>query len=136
MGKKSGVPIRTLGCDIIIKGGNVYELIPEIHKALFSTGQTGKTLKNDTGILMMNNFWKHLDYTCNAEKLSKHKLFLSKVIPEKVAEFDSRFVDEEITDDLQGEGMKIIMPCNITDIYTRLETLLRIKLTGHSNTLT
>ena len=37
---------------------------------------------------------------------------------------------------LQGEGVKIIIPTNIIDIYTRLEVLLGLKLSGHTNTLT
>ena len=49
--KISGVPIRTLGGDVIKIGGNVFEITPEIHKALSSTGHTGKTLKNDVGNL-------------------------------------------------------------------------------------
>ena len=31
---------------------------------------------------------------------------------------------------------KIIIPSNIIDIYTRLEILLGLKLTGHTDTLT
>ena len=37
---------------------------------------------------------------------------------------------------LKGEGVKIIIPSNIIDIYTRLEVLLAIKLSGHTDTLT
>ena len=37
---------------------------------------------------------------------------------------------------LQGEGLKIIIPSNIIDIYTRLEILLGLKLSGHTDTLT
>ena len=40
------------------------------------------------------------------------------------------------SDDLQGEGLKIIIPNNIIDIYTRLEILLGLKLSGHTDTLT
>ena len=39
-------------------------------------------------------------------------------------------------DSLQGEGVKIIIPSNIIDIYTRLEVLLGLKLSGHTDTLT
>ena len=35
---------------------------------------------------------------------------------------------------LQGEGVKIIIPSNIIDIYTRLEVLLGLKISGHSDT--
>ena len=38
---------------------------------------------------------------------------------------------------LKGKGIeKIIIPSNIIDIYTRLEVLLGLKLSGHTNTLT
>ena len=38
---------------------------------------------------------------------------------------------------LQGRGIeKIIIPANIIDIYTRLEVLLGLKLSGHTDTLT
>ena len=38
---------------------------------------------------------------------------------------------------LRGRGIeKIIIPSNIIDIYTRLEVLLGLKLSGHSNTPT
>ena len=40
------------------------------------------------------------------------------------------------SDNLQGEGVKIIIPSNIIDIYRRLEVLLGFKLSGHSDTLT
>ena len=38
---------------------------------------------------------------------------------------------------LDGRGIeKIIKPANIIDIYTRLEVILGLKLTGHTDTLT
>ena len=37
---------------------------------------------------------------------------------------------------LPGGGVKIINPSNINDIYTKLEILLGIKLSGHTDTLT
>ena len=42
----------------------------------------------------------------------------------------------EDSSDLQGEGVKYIIPSNIFDIYTRLEVLLGLKSSGHNNTLT
>ena len=45
-------------------------------------------------------------------------------------------IDNE-SDNLEGEGVqKIIIPSNIIDIYTRLEVLLGLKLSGHTDTLT
>ena len=37
---------------------------------------------------------------------------------------------------MQGEGVKIIIPSNITDTYARLEFLLGITLSGHTDFLT
>ena len=40
------------------------------------------------------------------------------------------------SDNLEGEGVKIFIPSNIIDIYTRLEILLGLKLSGHTIILT
>ena len=37
---------------------------------------------------------------------------------------------------LSGKGVKVIIPSKIIDIYTRLEILPGIKLSGHTDTLT
>ena len=42
----------------------------------------------------------------------------------------------EDSSDLEGEGVKSIMPSNIIDTYTRLEVLLGPKLSDHTDTLT
>ena len=44
--------------------------------------------------------------------------------------------NEEESDILHGEGMKKISPSNFTDIYTRLDFLLGLKLSAHTDTLT
>ena len=48
---------------------------------------------------------------------------------------NEKFEKEDI-DDLQGDEMKIFIPSKVNDFYTRLEVLLGLKLSGHSNTLT
>ena len=42
----------------------------------------------------------------------------------------------EYSNYLQGEGVKIIIPSNIGDIYTRHEILRGLRLSGHTYTLT
>ena len=43
----------------------------------------------------------------------------------------------ENPNDLEGQGIeKTFIPCNIIDIYTRLEILIALKLSGHSDTIT
>ena len=41
---------------------------------------------------------------------------------------------EEESDKLRSDGMKIIIPSNISDIWTRREVLLGLKLSGHTDT--
>ena len=42
----------------------------------------------------------------------------------------------ENSSDLEGQGINIIIVNNIIDIYTRLEVLLGLKLSGHADTFT
>ena len=133
-----GVPIQISGADTIKINENIYELTPEIYNALSDTGYTGRNMRNESDILMMNNILMDLGYTGDDDRNSKRKIFFTKSLPKLVKEIQNRTF-EEITDDsdeLQGEGVKIIIPSNIIDIYTRLEVLLGLKLSGHTNTLT
>ena len=118
-----GVPINTLGGDRIQIKDIVYELTPEIYKALSYTGYTGKTIKNEADILMLNIITIDLGYTGVGDYPSKRKRFLTEKLPKLVEEIQNRTF-EEITDnsDLEGQGIeKIIIPSNIIDIYTTLE---------------
>ena len=113
-------------------------MTPEIYKALSYTGYDGKFLKNENDILMLYNIINNLGYTGIGDNKSKRKIFLTEKLPKLVEEIQNKTF-EEITDnsnDLQGEGVKIIIPNNIIDIYTRLEILLGLKLSGHTDTLT
>ena len=61
-----------------------------------------------------------------------------KNLPREIANFQNPLLPtiENESDNLQEEGVKIIIPSNIIDFYTRLEVLLGLKLLGHSDTLT
>ena len=133
-----GVPINTLGGDRIQIKDNTYDLTHEIYKALSDTGYTGKTMKNESDISMMNNIINDLGYTGVGDRDSKRKTFLTKTLPRLVEKIQNKTFEEIIddSDDLQGEGIKIIIPSNIIDIYTRLELLLGLKISGHTDTLT
>ena len=43
---------------------------------------------------------------------------------------------EDLFDNLESQGVKIIIPSNIVDTYTRLEILLGLKLSSHTDSLT
>ena len=133
-----GVPIYTLGGDKLTIRDNDYELTPEIFKALSFTGYTGNTMKKVSDFLMMNNFIRDLGYTGDGDRESKRKKILLITLPKIVDDIQIKTFEEltDDCDDLQGEGVKIIIPSNILDIYTRLEILLGLKLSGHTNTLT
>ena len=44
--------------------------------------------------------------------------------------------NEDKSDELEAQGMKLIITSNIIDIWTRLDVLLGLKLSGHTDTLT
>ena len=129
-----GIPIQISEGDTIKINENVYELTPEIYKALTRTTYTGNTMKDEKDILMMYNIIRDLGYTGIGDRDSKRKTFFTEELPKLVEDIQNRTFDEI---DLQGEGIqKIIIPSNIIDNYTRLEILLGLKLSGHMDTLT
>ena len=133
-----GVPIQISEGDTKKINENVYELTPEIYKALSYTTYSGNTMKDDNDILMMYNIIRDLRYNGTRDRGSKRKKFFTKKLP-KLVEYIQNKTFEETTDDssdLEGQGVKIIVPSNIIDIYTRLEILLGLKLSGHTDTLT
>ena len=95
-------------------------------------------MKNEDDILMMYNIVRDLGYTGDGGRDSKRKTFFTKTLPKLVDDIQNKTFEEftDDSDDLQGEGVKIIIPANIIDIYTRLEILLGLKLSGHTDTLT
>ena len=133
-----GVPNYTLGGDKLRIRDDDYELTPEIFKALSSTGYTGNSMKKGSDILRMSNILNELCYTSIGDRESKRKTFFTKTLPKLVEKIQNKIFDDitDESDDLRGEGIKIIIPSNIVDIYTRLEILLGVKLSGHTDTLT
>ena len=82
---------------------------------------------------------KHLGYTGVGDRDSKRKTFLAIALPYLVEDIQNRTFDEITLDsdsDLLGEGVKLIIPSNIIDIYSRLEVLFGLKLSGHTDSLT
>ena len=132
-----GVPIHTLGGDTIQIKDHVYDLTPEKYKALSFTGYEGKNLTNENDILMLYNIIRDLGYTGSGDIRAKRVIFFTEKLPKLVEEIQNRTFEEinVDSDDLQGEGVKIIIPSNIIGIYTRLEVLLGLKLSGHTDTL-
>ena len=134
-----GVPIQISEGDTIKINEKVYESTPELYKALTYTLYTGNTMRDENDILMMYNIIRDLKYDGIGDRDSKRKAFFTKKFPKLVENIQNKTFDEITNDynDLQGEGIqKIIIPSNIIDIYNRLEVLLGLKLSGHTDTLT
>ena len=128
-----GAPIQISEGDRMKINEDVYELTPEIYKALTYTTYTGNTMKDEHDILMIYNIIRDLKYDGLGDRDSKRKIFFTKKLPKLVEDIQNSTFDEI---DLEGEGLKIIIPSNIIDIYTRLEVLLGLKLSGHTDTIT
>ena len=96
-------------------------------------------MKNDDDFVMLYNILKHVKYTGNGYRPTNRKNFFTIKLPKKVSEINNvRFIEntDDSDSDLQGEAVKIIIPSNTIDFYTRLEILLGLKLSGHTDTLT
>ena len=133
-----GVPIQISEGDTMKINETIYELTPEIYKALTYTTYNGNNMRDENDILMMYNIIRDSGYDGIGDRDPKRKTFFLKKLPKLVEEIQNRTYEEinVDSDDLQGEGVKIIIPSNIIDIYTRLEVLLGLKLSGHTDTLT
>jgi len=133
-----GTPIQISEGDTIKINENIYELTSEVYKALSNPLYTGNTMKNDDDFVMLYHILKDVKYTGIGDRPSNRKKFFTETLPKKVSEIQNIRFDEttDDSDDLQGEGVKIIIPSNVVDIYTRLEVLLGLKLSGHTDTLT
>ena len=90
-------------------------------------------MKNENDILMMNNIVNDLGYTGVGDKDSKRKTFLTTTLPKLVDETQNKTFAEI---DFESQRVNFVRPSNRIDIYTKLEVLLGLKLSGHADTLT
>ena len=124
-----GIPIKSLGGDkVIINNNRVYDLSSEMHKALSNSTYTGKTMRDRNDQLELYNFLTDIGYTKQRGKQSSQMKFFTRLL--------NQFKNIKKEEPLEGIGIeKIIIPSNLIDIYTRLEVLLGLKLSGHTDTL-
>ena len=126
-------PIKFSGGDKVRVNDNIYEFNNEIHKALSKSTFTGKSMRNYDDRRTLYNFLKDIGYT--KSKFDKSNTSQTKFFTKLFNQFEN--IKKEEPAKLEGRGVhKIIIPSNIIDIYTRLEILLGLKLSGHTDTLT
>ena len=110
---------------------NIKEFPPELHKALSLSSYTGKSMKNENDRRTLDNSSTDIGYTGDVDEKINQNKFFKKLFKQ------FRNIKKEEPDNLKGQGLeKIIIPSSMIDIYTRLEILLGLKLSGHTDTLT
>ena len=127
-------PIKTPGGTNVKIGGNKYDITPGLQKVYTDTKyETAKSM-SDTEKVVFKDI------------LSKTNYYNRKLTKGKMSGRDRYFKNDLDNDVIKilnldkkprgKEVEKIIIPSNIIDIYTRLEVLLGLKLSGHSDSLT
>ena len=121
----NGFPVEKMGGNKLKINGKIHNITPSIQKVLTETSNIPLKKLNDKDNDIFINILESLDFENYKEirgesKSGRYKLSKSNVKKRK----------------LEGEGVKILNPSNIIDIYTRLEILLGLKISGHTDTLT
>ena len=136
------VLINPLGDNRISIKNREYDITPDIQAYFTNTKHTTQFLddiEKETvyDILQDVGFHDNLPHVGLKAARTKDALY---ILPNKIKRIRNPALPEieniEDYNDLEGQGVKIIIPSNIIDIYTRLEILLGLKLSGHTNTLT
>ena len=133
----NGVLINPLGDNRISIKNHEYDITPDIQSYFTNTKHTTQILddiEKETvyDILQDVGFYDNIPHVGLKAARMQDALY---ILPNEIKRIREPVIPP-IENDLQGEGVKIIIPSNIIDIYTRLEILLGLKLSGHTDTLT
>ena len=128
-------PNKTLGgTEVEILDKN-YIITPSIRKVLLdSSYNSAKSIDDMIKVVFRYIYYKKLIIIFVYKQQAVYQVPIKKI--------KNDFVDHvrrilNLNTKLDGRGIeKIIIPSNIIDIYTRLEFLLGLKLSGHTETLT
>ena len=127
-------PIKMLRGTKVEINENNYNISPGIRKVLIDQSyDTAKSMTDKDKLIFRDILQKTGFYN---RKLTKRRLTgRDRYIKYDLDNDVSRVLNLDTK--LIGRGVEIIIsPSNIIDIYTRLEVLLGVKLSGHTNTLT
>ena len=130
----NNLPVKSSGGTEVEINDNKYNITPGLQKVL--TDKTYKTAKpmNDNGKIVFGDILLKTGYHTRMPskgRMSGRDKYIQNDLDNdvrKILKLDTK---------LKGKGVeKIIIPSNIINIYTRLEILLGLKLSGQSDTLT
>ena len=132
----NNIPIKSPGGTEVEIKNKKYNITRGTRDVL--TNKTYKNAKslNDNEKVVFSDFLQNTGYySC---KLTKGKPSgLDKYIKNELHNDVKKILKIDTKPKLKGKGVeKTIIPNNIIDIYTRLEVLLGLKLSGHTDTLT
>ena len=135
------IPVEILGDSTIkINNEDVYKISTDLKNVFTDTTEKSLRKLNDVDRVMYQNIVRTLGFDKYIPKQGESKSGRYKHtknnLDDHVKKTLNRSIQSDSDSDLQGEGLKIIIPSNIIDIYTRLEILLGLKLSGHTDTLT
>ena len=135
------VLIEPLGGNRFSINNREYDISPDIQAYFTNTKLTTNFLDNFEkelvfDILQHVGFYDNIPKTGIKAARMKDALYdLPKAI-DKIRNPPLPSIENVSDSELEGQGLKIIIPSNIIDIYTRLEILLGLKLSGYTDTLT
>ena len=120
-----GFPLKKKSGNKIKINEKVYDITPGIQEVLTDTSNIPLNNLNDKDREIITNILESLDF-------GNFKAIRGESKSGKYKQSKINFKKHN----LEGQGVKIIKPSNIIDIYTRLEILLGLKISGHTETLT
>ena len=121
----NGLPVEKIGGNKLKINENIHVITPGIQKVLTDTSNIPLKKLNDQDREIFINILESLNF-------QNYQAIRGESKSGRFKQSKSNFNKPN----LEGEGVKIIIPSNIIDIYRRLEILVRLKLSGHTNTLT
>ena len=117
-----------------------YNITPDIQTYFTNTKQTIKKMNIEDKLsvfnILINKGFYSMKHTKSLNSASIRDALYH--FPKEIAKIRNPPLPafENESDNLQEEGVKIIIPSSVIDIYTGFEILLGLKLSGHSDTLT
>ena len=131
--------VKPLGENKINIKDEEYDIIPLIQTYFTNTISTTKTL-NDEDKSTVDDILKTTGFYSMRHKLglkSARMQNVSYILPKAITKIRNPTIPaiENVSDDSQEE-VKMVILLNIFDIYTKLEALVGLKLSGHTTALT
>ena len=140
--KLNDIYINPVGGNDMKIGENIYEITPEIQKALTNTSYNFDKM-SDKDILIFARILDEIKYKPDDDNKSKRRdyiktkllLRVQKILNPPIAAIASGESNEYVSD-LEGNGTKtIVVPSDSDEIWNRLQVLLGLKLAGYTDTL-